>query len=118
MIGRAAYQNPYMLAELDQRLHGRTEPVPGQDDIVERLLDYIEAELADGTRLNSITRHILGLYHDVPGAKYWRRYLSQNACKPGAGAEVVREALQQVRQQRERLREHEQSRRDFAAVSH
>jgi tRNA-dihydrouridine synthase A len=93
MIGREAYQNPYALAEWERLLLGTAEePTPSRFEIIERLLPYIERELAAGTPLRAITRHILGLFNGVPGARAWRRHLSEAAHLPGADAEVVRDA--------------------------
>lgn len=102
MLGRAAYQNPYLLAEVDRRYFDAASPVPARHEIVERLLPYVDRKLAEGVRLNQITRHILGLYQGVPGAKQWRRHLSQNAHLPGADTSVVREALDLVSSVRDR----------------
>jgi tRNA-dihydrouridine synthase A len=93
MLGRAAYENPYLLAEADRRLHGEAGETPTRGEIVERLKPYIEAELARGTRLHAITRHILGLFQGVRGGRAWRRHLSENASRPGAGIEVLEAAL-------------------------
>ena len=96
MIGRAAYQNPYLLAEVDRRFFGAAEEPPSRRQVIEGLLPYIEARLAEGTPLKSITRHILGLYNGLPGARLWRRHLSEEAHREGAGAEVVAEAMEKV----------------------
>ncbi len=96
MIGRAAYQNPYLLAEADQRLFGDRRPPPSRHQVIERFLPYMEARLGEGVRLGSMTRHILGLFQGQPGARAWRRYLSEHAHRPGAGVEVVRAALAQA----------------------
>jgi tRNA-dihydrouridine synthase A len=93
MMGREAYHNPYILAEVDRRLFGRPADAVARSKIVDRLMPYIERQLADGVRLHSITRHILGLFHGEPGARSWRRHLSEEAVKYGADAAVVREAL-------------------------
>jgi tRNA-dihydrouridine synthase A len=93
MIGREAYQNPYVLAEWERALLGGTEPVPGRFEVARRLLPYIERELAQGTPLHAITRHILGLFNGLPGARAWRRHLSEAAHRPGAGPEVVLDAM-------------------------
>jgi tRNA-dihydrouridine synthase A len=98
MIGREAYQNPYMLAEVDRLLFGAAELPASRDQVVQALYPYIEAELAGGAKLNHITRHILGLYQQVPGARKFRRHLSENAYKPGADLQVLGQALEQVRQ--------------------
>jgi tRNA-dihydrouridine synthase A len=92
MIGRAAYHDPYMLAEADRRFFGDTHPAPSRGEIVEALLPYVERALARGVPLHAITRHILGLFHGVPGGRAWRRHLSTAAHREGAAVEVIREA--------------------------
>jgi tRNA-dihydrouridine synthase A len=94
MLGRAAYENPYLLAQADQRWFGETRALPSRAGIVEAFKPYVAAELARGQRLHSMTRHILGLFQGVRGGRVWRRYLSENACRPGAGLEVLDAALQ------------------------
>ncbi len=96
MIGREAYHNPYVLADWERALLGVTEPIPSRFEVVRRLLPYVERELAAGTPLSAITRHILGLFNGLPGARAWRRQLSQAAHRPGAGVEVVVEALGKI----------------------
>ena len=98
MIGREAYQNAYMLADVDHRFHGDGTPSPTRTEIVERFLPYVEAELSKGTRLQQMARHILGLFHGVRGGAAWRRQLSEHAGKPGAGVEVLRDALLMVQE--------------------
>ena len=93
MVGREAYQNPYALAEVDALFYGDLRPPLTRAQVVEALIPYVEAELARGTRLNAITRHLMGLFQGLPGARAWRRHLSENANKPGADADVLREAL-------------------------
>lgn len=95
MIGRAAYQNPYCLTEW-RALFDVTEPAPSRFEIVERLLPYVEAQRAEGVPLKAITRHILGLFNGLPGARAWRRHLSEGAHREGAGVEVIRDALHQI----------------------
>jgi tRNA-dihydrouridine synthase A len=92
MIGRAAYHQPFLLAEADRRFFGDDNPVRTRHEVVEALLPYVETELARGTRLQSIARHILGLYYGRPGGRAWRRHLSQHATKPNAGVDVILEA--------------------------
>jgi len=103
MIGRAAYQNPYLLASVDQRLFGDTHPVPTRHEIIEALLPYVEAQLSQGGYLKHISRHILGLFQGQPGARQWRRYLSENAHRRGAGVDVIRQALARVPREVEEL---------------
>ncbi|MBL4912808.1 tRNA dihydrouridine(20/20a) synthase DusA [Shewanella schlegeliana] len=92
MVGREAYQNPYILAEVDQKLCGIDSPILSRDEVLERLLPYIEAHLKQGGRLNHISRHIIGLYQGEVGSRIWRRYISENAHKQGAGIEVITQA--------------------------
>jgi tRNA-dihydrouridine synthase A len=104
MIGRAAYRNPYLLAGVDARFYGepglapdREAPdreAPDREEIVRALLPYVSERLSRGVPLKSITRHILGLFNGLPGARAWRRYLSTEAHKPGAGPEVIEAALE------------------------
>jgi tRNA-dihydrouridine synthase A len=90
MIGREAYQNPYVLAEVDRRFFDVPEAAPTRHEIVERLLPYVAQSVADGVPLKSITRHILGLFNGQPGARAWRRSLSENAPRfDGGPAEAV-----------------------------
>jgi tRNA-dihydrouridine synthase A len=94
MLGRVAYQEPYQLAEIDAALSGRAPPA--RHDVVDAMLPYIEARMRTGTPLKSITRHMLGLFQGLPGARRWRRILSEDAHKPGAGPELVRRAALSV----------------------
>lgn len=93
MLGREAYHNPYILAGVDARFYAATQRPPSRDIIIRRMLPYIETELNAGTALKHITRHMLGLYQGVPGARAWRRHLSQHATANNAGIEVIEEAL-------------------------
>jgi tRNA-dihydrouridine synthase A len=93
MVGREAYHNPYLLAEVDKRIFNGAETSKSRHEIMGLLLPYIEGQLTQGVRLNSITRHILGLFHGEPGARAWRRHLSENATTPNAGINVVRDAI-------------------------
>ncbi len=92
MIGRQAYHHPYFLAELEQHLNPGW-PLPNRRAVVEQMLQYIEGQLAAGERLCRITRHLSGLFAEQPGARAWRRYLSENAYRDGAGVDVVVAAL-------------------------
>ena len=96
MIGRAAYQNPWMLADADRVVFGETAAGPSPDEVINRMVEYADQHLRAGGRLSEITRHILGLFQGVPGARAWRRHLSENAHKPGAGLSVLREAASLV----------------------
>ncbi|MCA0937661.1 tRNA dihydrouridine(20/20a) synthase DusA [Vibrio alginolyticus] len=96
MIGREAYQSPYLLASVDQELFGADTPVKKRSEIVEEMYPYIEAQLAKGAYLGHITRHMLGLFQSMPGARQWRRHISENAHKPGSGLEVLQDALAKI----------------------
>lgn len=98
MIGRAAYQDPYILAEADRRIFGDGHPVPSRHEVAQELLPYAEKVCREGRSIRSLTRHILGLFNGLPGARAWRRHLSEAPGRPGAGPEVIEEALQFVRQ--------------------
>jgi len=96
MLGREAYQNPYLLSEVDARLYGCEQAPLSRAEVVTRMIPYIEAELARGTWLSHISRHMLGLYHGVPGGRRFRRHISENAHKQGAGVEVLLDAVKLV----------------------
>ncbi|PMH44357.1 tRNA dihydrouridine(20/20a) synthase DusA [Vibrio sp. 10N.286.49.B3] len=96
MIGREAYHNPYILAEADQLIYGLDTPIVKRSEVVAQMLPYIEQQLANGASLGHITRHILGLFQGLPGARQWRRYISENAHKKGAGIEVVEAAFAKI----------------------
>ena len=93
MIGREAYQNPYSLIAMEEALLGRDEAAPTRHDIVRRFLPYVDAQRAAGVPLKSMTRHILGLFNGLPGARSWRRHLSEEAVCEGAGPDVIEAAL-------------------------
>ena len=96
MVGREAYQNPYLLAEVDQKIFGLDSQVMSRDQVVDAMLPYVEAHLQSGGRLNHISRHMTGLYQGIPGSRSWRRHLSENAHKPGAGIEVLLQAREMM----------------------
>ena len=93
MLGRAAYETPSILLDVDPRFFDAAAPAVSARDAVELLMPYIERELAKGARLHDITRHLLGLFRAVPGARGFRRHLATEAVKPGAGMAVLRQAL-------------------------
>jgi tRNA-dihydrouridine synthase A len=93
MLGRAAYQEPWRLLAADRELFGVAAPYATMKDVFEAIMPYVEDQLAQGTRLHSITRHFVGAFHGVPGARAFRRHLAENGVKPGAGANVLRDAV-------------------------
>src|SRR6185437_2871779 len=96
MMGRAAYQEPWRLLQVDPLLFGEAPPFVSAKEVLVALMPYVERELAAGVRLHAITRHILGLFHAVPGARAFRRQIATEAVKPGANARVIADALAQV----------------------
>ena len=96
MIGRAAYHTPAILAAVDRRIFGEAGPDPQPEEAVRAMLPHIEAERSRGTGLGAITRHMLGVFHGRPGARAWRRMLSEGAHLAGAGPELVERALAEV----------------------
>jgi tRNA-dihydrouridine synthase A len=96
MLGRAAYHNPYLLAGVDTRFFGDVQPMASREQIVSRMLPYIEQQTVAGTPLKAIARHMLGLYQGVPGARAWRRHLSEHAHRRDAGPGVILDALAAV----------------------
>ncbi len=97
MVGRVAYHDPAkILIGADQAIFGATTEPPTAHDVVEAMLPYIERQLANGLRLHTITRHMLGIFNGRPGARKWRRVLSEGATRNGAGVALVREAMSHV----------------------
>lgn len=96
MLGREVYSNPFLLAEVDQLIYGEAAVSRTRKDILESFYPYLEEQLAQGTKLSAISRHLVGLFHQQPGARHYRRYISENAFKPGAGLNVLRQALSYI----------------------
>jgi tRNA-dihydrouridine synthase A len=96
MLGRAAYHTPDILGAVDRRLFGAPGPDVTAEDAVAAYLPYIERNLAAGVRLHAMVRHMLGLFHGRPGARAWRRILTVESVRPGAGIDVVERALEAV----------------------
>jgi len=100
MLGRAAYQDPWRLLEVDPELFGEAAPHATMKAAFEAIMPYIAAELVKGTRLHAITRHFVGAYHGVPGARAFRRHLAEHGVKPGAGTDVLRDAIALVEERK------------------
>ena len=96
MLGRAAYNTPWQLADVDHRIFGDVAQVTDPLAVVERMKPYVAWQLEQGVWLQNITRHMLGLFHGMPGGRLWRRVLSEQAPKPGAGIEVLEMAAKEV----------------------
>jgi len=98
MMGRMAYERPYVLADVDRRFYGSTAPARTRHKVIEAFMPYMARRLEEGVTLHAMTRHILGLFQGLPGARAWRRHISENAYKKGAGLDVVIEAVKKVRE--------------------
>ncbi|MGS2718659.1 tRNA dihydrouridine(20/20a) synthase DusA [Eionea flava] len=93
MIGREAYSNPYLLAQVDQQLFADDHPIAPRIDIAQQYIEYCAREIAKGSRLNHLSRHVLGLFQGEPGARAFRRHISENAHKENADVQVLVDAL-------------------------
>ncbi|AHF01237.1 tRNA-dihydrouridine synthase A [Thiomicrospira aerophila AL3] len=107
MMGRAIYENPYLLAEVDGLFYADPKPAISRAEVLEAIYPYIEAHLQAGGRLSHITRHMMGLFHGCPGGRLWRRALSEQACLAEAGIEVLQNAYQRVLIETQRMAEQE-----------
>jgi tRNA-dihydrouridine synthase A len=96
MIGRAAYDNPYLFAQSDRLFFGDQSPIRDRIEVAEAMIPYIETWTARGLKLHKITRHMLQLFHGQVGSRLWKRILTDKSCIAGAGAEVIREAIDSV----------------------
>ncbi len=95
MLGRAAYGAPFMLAGVDDMIFGEAPAGVTRETVVAAMSDYIKAEFVRGVRPHSVTRHMLGLYHGAPGARAWRRFISENA--PTARSDILDRVLDEMR---------------------
>lgn len=93
MLGRAAYHDPYLLADVDRQIFGEDRNPPAREAVVEAMLSYIDEAVSGGQRLHNITRHMLGLFHGQHGGRIWRRRLGEAAIRKDAGAKDILEIL-------------------------
>ena len=93
MLGRAAYQTPWLLSKVDTEIFSDSTNPVSYSTVIEGMIEYIKRRMAEGVPLKSITRHMMGLFHGEPGARSWRRILSEEARLPGADAELIRKAF-------------------------
>jgi len=93
MLGRVAYQNPYRLAEIESSLYPQDAPLPSRIDVARHYAEYLARGCEAGVPLHAMTRHVLGLFQSMRGARAYRRHLSENATRPGAGVEVFHQAV-------------------------
>ncbi|HEY5757302.1 MAG TPA: tRNA dihydrouridine(20/20a) synthase DusA [Steroidobacter sp.] len=96
MIGREAYSNPYLLAQLEQAVFDPRWSLPAREQVIQQYADYVRTRLAEGHRLRSMVKHVQGLYAGLPRVRSWRRYLSEGAGSPSAGADLLLDALRIV----------------------
>jgi tRNA-dihydrouridine synthase A len=103
MLGRSAYEQPYLLAEVDQQFYGSKHAIISREQVLEKMKPYIENHLSNDGKLNHVTRHMLGLFHGLPGGRIWRRHLSEHAFKAEAGIEVMEQAYRLVADEIQRM---------------
>jgi len=96
MLGREPYANPYMLANVDAELFGDSTEAIDRLQVLQQFYPYIEQQTGKGMKLSHVIRHIIGLFHGQPNGRLWRRYLSENSFKKGAGIEVIQQATKLV----------------------
>jgi tRNA-dihydrouridine synthase A len=96
MLGRAVYNNPYILVEVDEIFYGDGPSSISRQQVLRHYMQYIETQLSEGTPLSHMTRHVMGLYRGVPGARRWRRALSYKACQSGSGIDIIEQAATEL----------------------
>ena len=92
MMGREVYSNPFILSAVDSELYGSQQPTTTRDAVLEAYISYVDRKLDQGCRLNSLSRHAVGLFHGEPRSRLWRQHISQNAHLPGSNSQVLRNA--------------------------
>lgn len=116
MIGRAAYETPYVMAEADGQIFGDPHPIPSRAEVIEAYLPYMAEKMAQGVPMGRMVRHILELFHGQPGGRLWRRHLSQNAYLAGADLSVITDALDITRRAAEARAEKDAELRDARGI--
>lgn len=109
MLGRVIYEQPFLLSQVDALYYGNHTNSITRSQVVRQMLPYVEGHLQQGGKLIQVTRHMLGLFHGLPGGRMWRRYLSQNAFKPEANTQTLLDALNMVESEIERMAEQKQN---------
>lgn len=99
MLGRAIYHDPYLIAEVDRQIFAASTTPISQQEVLRRYSLYMEIKMSQGVSLSQMTRHIIGLYHGVPGARLWRRVLSEQALRGETGRELIERAIHHIEQQ-------------------
>ena len=97
MIGRAIYHSPYFLADIEKEIY-QNENVPSRNEVMEKLIPYIQEETKKGAQLNHIMRHTVGLFHGQTGSKQWKQYLSRNMCIRDADIQKVDHIMDQIKE--------------------
>jgi len=96
MIGREVYYNPFLMNQVDQEIYGKAQNEASAFDVLEQYMEYMQKQMEQGVYLKHMSRHLLGLFIGQAGAKAWRRHISENAHKKGAGIEVIKEAVSHI----------------------
>ena len=96
MIGRSVYHSPYLLAEIEKEIF-KNDDVKSREEVLEELIPYVKNEIKNGTRVNQIMRHTLGLYHGITGSSFWKKYLSQNLCGRDADVKKIDHIMDKVK---------------------
>ena len=96
MLGRIAYEQPYILSEVDNLYYGSESPIITREQVLQNMYPYIETHLSNGGKMIQVSRHMLGLFHGLPGGRIWRRHISENAFKPTSGIEIIEQAYELV----------------------
>ena len=96
MVGREAYHNPWLLAQVDSQLYATPDSFNQRKAVIDAFIPYIEQQLSQGVTLAPMSKPILGLFQGIAGARYWRRYISENAFKPNADSKILLQAMQKI----------------------
>ena len=96
MIGRSAYHSPYLLADIEKEIFNNEE-IKSREEVLEKLIPYVKSEIKNGTRINQIMRHTLGLYHGITGSSFWKKYLSQNLCVRDADVKKIDHIMDKIK---------------------
>ena len=96
MVGREAYHNPWLLAQVDSQLYAAPDSFNQRKAVIDAFIPYVEQQLSQGVTLAPMSKPILGLFQGIAGARYWRRYISENAFKPNADAKILLQAMQKI----------------------
>ena len=96
MLGRSVYHSPYLLAEIEKEIFNN-QKYPSRQEVIEKLIEYLKKEIKNGTRVNQVMRHTLGLFHGQTGSSFWKKYLSQNMCVRDADIKKIDHIMDKVK---------------------